>query len=397
MARILYAWELGGGFGHVGPFHSIACELSKYGHELTLVLRDVSSVGEIYDQLDFRLFQAPTKTRRTPNVFADPRSLPQVLHNVGFADFDCLTGLVRAWHSILEVSRPDAVIVDHAPGALIALLGTEIPVVLFGIGFANPPPVHPFAAFDNCQANDEAVVAPESELLENMNRVLDANGQSRLPYVGALYESSASFLLTFKELDPYKNRVDGNYVGAWPCTSRMLTMPDWPSGSGLRIFAYLKQSRGLGHLFDWLAQEGLPSLVVCDGMDIEQLRRVAKPNLRFCKHPLPVDLVSQQCDLAILNATSSMTCSMLLAGKPILQIPHNLEQGLTAQRTAELYAGMVAPKDDGAQIVWQLIQMTQDPRFSSGASRFAEAYRDYRPAESAATVARQIHEMVTLQ
>jgi len=175
--------------------------------------------------LEFTLFQSPTKTRRTPEVFKEPTSLPQVLHNVGFADFDCLSGLVCAWRSILDASKPDVVIADHAPGALVALHGGSIPVALFGIGFGAPPPACPLEVFSDA-VNDDSHLRAEHELLENLNRVLDANGQGSLPDVGSLFRQSASFLLTFKELDPYRTRDGADYVGAWPLSSQFLDMPD---------------------------------------------------------------------------------------------------------------------------------------------------------------------------
>ncbi|MCG8648763.1 MAG: hypothetical protein MI861_02960, partial [Pirellulales bacterium] len=65
MAKILFAWELGGGLGHIGPFAPIARQLLCQKHEVCLAVRDISRVGKLYSGLDVTLFQAPTKTHRT--------------------------------------------------------------------------------------------------------------------------------------------------------------------------------------------------------------------------------------------------------------------------------------------------------------------------------------------
>ena len=40
MARVLCAWELGSGLGHIGRIVPIARELRALGHEVVMVLRD---------------------------------------------------------------------------------------------------------------------------------------------------------------------------------------------------------------------------------------------------------------------------------------------------------------------------------------------------------------------
>lgn len=51
MSRILFAWELGGGYGHLGPFRPIAEALLAQGHELTLAVRDVERAHAVFGSL----------------------------------------------------------------------------------------------------------------------------------------------------------------------------------------------------------------------------------------------------------------------------------------------------------------------------------------------------------
>ena len=69
---------------------------------------------------------------------------------------------------------------------------------------------------------------------------------------------------------------------------------------------------------------------------------------------------------------------MLLAGKPILQMPLNLEQSLTALTTRRLDAGLSVDPNQIPQVAQRLAQMVKSNRFE-GAQRFASRYAQYDP------------------
>jgi len=59
MAKILFVWELGGGFGHLARIQPIARELSDRGHQLFAAMSDVSRARRITGDIDIRILQAP--------------------------------------------------------------------------------------------------------------------------------------------------------------------------------------------------------------------------------------------------------------------------------------------------------------------------------------------------
>ena len=64
--------------------------------------------------------------------------------------------------------------------------------------------------------------------------------------------------------------------------------------------------------------------------------------MRMVDQPVDIAAAARECDVAILNGTHASTAAVLLAGKPILQLPLFLEQQLIAQNVERLGAGLTA-------------------------------------------------------
>jgi len=398
MARIIFGWELGGGLGHVGPFMPIAKRLVEMGHEVCLVVRDLSRTATRFEGLNCRLFQAPIKVHTIPDAIARPVTLPQVLHNVGLGSSGLLQTRLLAWRELFSVIRPDLILLDHAPTAMIAARGLSVPVAQIGTGFTCPRPSTPMAnLFPWLPHVPDELARQENRMLASINEAVKKIGAAPLDSMAELYRSpDGTFLTTFAELDPYGRRERADYLGVWSFNepgfqTREVT---WPPGDGPKIFAYLKPSTGLGHLFQWIAGQRLPLLVVGDGLDVAALRKVGHSTVQIADGPLDLEAVRQLADLAILNGTHGATASMLLEGLPLLQIPHNLEQRLTTIRTSELGVALEAEKDQPRQLIAQLGSLISEVRFREAAQEFAAKYRDFRPEVSIEHVVNRLCQLV---
>ena len=125
MSRILYAWELGMGYGHVGSVLPLAMRLQERGHEIVFALRDLSHAERFLGRRGFALLQAPVwmGDKRGPEL---PVSYADMLANFGFPDRAGLTAMVRAWRGLYALVRPDLLMIDHGPTALLAARGTGL-------------------------------------------------------------------------------------------------------------------------------------------------------------------------------------------------------------------------------------------------------------------------------
>ena len=63
----------------------------------------------------------------------------QILHNCGFGDAAELATMAEAWRKLYDFVRPDLIIFDHAPTALLASAGYPVRRALIGTGFFSPP------------------------------------------------------------------------------------------------------------------------------------------------------------------------------------------------------------------------------------------------------------------
>lgn len=371
------AWELGGGQGHMTIMAPIAKRLVQRGHRVMAALKDLSRAKAVMGPIGVELLQAPTKTRPIVDGVRLPHTFAHILHNVGFADSAELGGMVEAWSNLYSLVRPDLMVFEHSPTALVAARGFAARRVVIGTGFFSPPDVYPMPNLRTWRRPDpEKLRADEDRVLQQINRVLQARNQSPIERISQLYSNvRETFLSTFSELDHYPERVGGDYRGAWP-EARGET-PDWPKGSGKKVFAYLKPFPGLPVLLSRLRELGCPTVVVVDSVSEDLRRRTRCDTLRFETRGLNLTHVAEQCDAAIFNGTHGTTCSMLLGGVPTLQLPIYLEQRVVTEAVARLGAGLYANPENPPEIPARLDTFLGDNRYAEAARRFAEKYSQY--------------------
>lgn len=374
MSRFLLAWELGAGLGHLANLRVLTAALLARQHFVALCLRDLSRVELLFAGLDVQFFQAPVRVRVDRRI-EEPLSYAHLLHNFGFADSHELIGMARAWRSLFDLVRPNVVVCDHSPTALVASAGLSVRRALYGAGFYVPPAGMPLPKLRPWVACDEDSLArDELQVLNTINDVLSLWTSSPLSQVADLYSQvQVNFLTTFQELDPFPNRSVANYIGLMPNPKG--EPPRWPPGRRPRVFCYLKSFPALPYLLQLLRESGHSTLVVGDGLEDELRKAFQSTTMRFSDRPLGIEQVAVECDLAILNGGHGTTATFLAAGKPILQLPISLEQWFNASRTEALRAGLLASSADRADLRTKLETILADRQhFASGAEQFAAKY-----------------------
>ncbi len=216
-------------------------------------------------------------------------------------------------------------------------------------------------------------------MLENINAVFGRWKVSAIDRVARLYNPiDETFLLTFPELDCYPHRCGATYWGKW--AFGLGQDPQWPEGNGQRIFGYLKPFSALAHLLGLLRELPNPTIIFAPDVDDALKSKFRAPHLHFSDVPVNLTRVARESDLAILNGTAGSTAAMLLAGKPILEIPIFLEQGMTAQAVAKLGAGINVMPNEPAKITTALQALLSLDQFGNAARAFAVRHADFEPA-----------------
>jgi hypothetical protein len=387
MATILFAWELGAGLGHLTRMRPVAEGLARQGHRVWVAMRDLASAEQVFGGTGISYFQAPFKQGVVARPIHPASTFAHILHNIGFADAGELRGLTAAWRSIYALVQPDLIVADHSPTALLAARGLAMRRVVLGDGFCSPPDEFPLRDLRPWLRNDPAQLArDEQKTLGVINRVLASWGVGPLERVADLYVDVDDHLLTtFAELDHFGPREGANYRGAIGPTLGGRT--EWPAAPGKRVFAYVRPFESLPQLISMLEDQGVSSLVYAPGADPRHVGRAPSGRVRFVDQPVDLTRAAEECDLAILNSSHGTTATMLLAGKPILQLPIHLEQQLVAERTFRLGAGLAANRTQPRQIAERLGILLESDRHAAAARQFANRYAGFDPA-------RQLGDMV---
>jgi hypothetical protein len=379
MANILFAWELGMGLGHTAQIALLANLLAAKGHRVFAALRDLRAGQGLFDPAVIPL---PAPFRLGPSATETTLSFASILRDIGFGDERALPVLAAAWRNLFKLVRPDLIVFDHSPTALLASRGLKAKRLLLGVGFCVPPPTAPhFPALRTTTLPDQ-LHALEEPLLAQANAVLASWNQPSLPHLSALYGGADDTLLTtFPEFDCYRyHRKSGaKYFG--PINATGGKVPDWPTGAGKKVFAYLKPFPALKPLLAHLKEHAIPAIICLDRVAPTMREQFACDTLRFETERLDLEQVGQQCDLAICYGAHATSIAMLLAARPTLQLPRFLEHTLNAQAAVRQGAALIAPPDDPKAIVTQLQAMLDSDQYTQRARDFAGRYAVFDPTQ----------------
>ena len=389
---ILLTWELGEHLGHIARLRPVAMELQRRGHHVVFAASNLKKVSTLPESLLVIPAPGPLPDPIRDRI-REPATFADILYNAGVTQGDMLAGVVRAWRGVFDLIKPDVVVQDYSPQALLALQGYDSRSLLLGTGFACPPDIHPLPDIRAWQNHyPDRLKMTEQQVLEALNRQLARQGQPLLAGIGELFTRvDANCLTTFPELDHYPERVNStstptDYVGVWSDLDGEL--PNWPKAEGPRVFAYLKPFRALPNLLDHLAESGFPCLVYLSA-DMDTCRWQSE-TLCIVDAPLDMNRVTRECDMAILHAGHGSTANVLLAGKPILQLPFNVEQFHTSKNTERMGAGAMAMVNDPAEIISAFDRVVADAAMGEAATSFARHYQGFDPANALETVVNRI-------
>ena len=381
MATILFAWELGGDYGHLSRLLPVALELARRGHTPVFAVRDLMGAEAILAPHDIRVFQAPLWLGQVTNL-PEPISYAEMLMRFGFLNARALTGICRAWRHLVDAIQPDLLVLDHAPTALLATRGLGLARVNFGDGFCIPPAARPIPHFRWWQRENMARLADsEAHALTTANAVLLALHAPPLLGLADLAACDDTLMCTFAALDHYGDR-DGSrgpqdYLGPVFSLGQGADVT-WPQTDGPKIFAYLKGGYpGLENIL--AALHGLQASVLAHvaGVARQTVQRFSSQRMAVSGEPLSMAQASAGCDLALCHGGGGTTAAMLLAGKPLMLFPMHMEQTMTARRLMALGAATSVAPEATAQLPRLLKKMLADAAPRQAAQAFAQSHLGY--------------------
>ena len=394
MARILFAWELGGQLGHATTCNALARTLRDRGHHIAFVFRELAPLAYL-DCAAHDVFQAPVSLTEGQGA-GTPASIADILLGCGFGKPRHAAGLLGAWIALFERWRPDLVACDFSPTALLAARLLGLRRVTQGNGFQIPPRLTPIPAFRFDDLPDpKHLLAAEAQSLANANEAIVRLGASSpLESLAQMFEADEDFLGTFPELDAYGNRPASGY---WGPSYDIETGMDvaWPGGEGKRVAIYVRKTlEHLDTLIAALRSQGLRVAAFIPDLEPARAALLAGPGRVVCERPMRLGPLLRDCDLFISHGGNACV-GTLLAGVPQLVFPAQYEQYITARRIAQLGVGTwLGPANDPAEVAATLARMVGDAALKAAASAYAQRYAGYTPREQARRIIMRMEEIL---
>ncbi len=379
MSRVLFAWELGSGVGHLAPFRPVADALIARGHDVVLAAKDVQGASTVFGAAAVRVVQAPLCLKRYGGLQNPPLNYAEILMRFGYLDAPQLRGMVRAWADLLALARPDVLVVDHAPTALLAARGSGLPAIAFGNPFFVPPSGAPTPNMRPW------LDVPQQRLAGSDASVLAAIGEATgapLATLGALFDGVVPFFFGTPELDPYGARDAAQYMGLLVGASGGAS-PRWPAGDGPRVFAYLKADyRHIDAALHALGASGARCMAYVAGATAELIARHQGPRLAFSDGYVDIARAVTECDLGSCHTGLGTVVALLRGGKPLFLLPYNLDQILIARNVEKLGAGRWVDGEAAApDFAGTLAALLSDPAHGVAARAYAARHGD-RPVSA---------------
>jgi UDP:flavonoid glycosyltransferase YjiC (YdhE family) len=395
MARIAFAWELGGSIGHVLACAGLARSLHARGHTIALMLRETGPIALVPEAESYDVFAAPRYPGEGVGVVEVPVSFAEILLGCGWRDPRALSTLLQGWRTLLADWNADLLVADFAPTALLAASTLGLARVTFGNGFFTPPRLSPLPPFRVDTPVDPARLAQaDAEALAQANTALATVGAAPLLQLADAFATDEDFLCTFPELDHYGTRPTSGYWG--PRLRADLGNPmDWPEGGGKRVLVYVHSTLPqLDALIDDLAASPHRVIAYIPGLDAARRARLAGRGRVVIDRPVRLDIVLPRCDLLVCHG-GEIAGGAIASGVPTLLFPTHYEQYLLARRLEQLGAGGWSPPTANAASVHAGVRaLTEDPRYLAAARAFAQRYRAWSPQEQRRRVVTRIEELL---
>ena len=374
--KVLYAWEIGEDLGHITQFLPLALELRRRGHNVVTALRELPRAEEVIGRHGITMLQAPI----WQGELLDPPQLPisyaEILFFYGYLDAPRLVAMIKAWIGLISLVGPDIVIADHAPTALIAARVLGITRTTMGAGFFLPPATNPLPNMrPSMTVSSERLTQSDQRVLRTINAALQTLPAQPLERLSDIFECSRHFLITFPELDHYGSRDRVQYYG--PILGREAgAAPEWPQGRGPKVFAYLKPHyEQMEKVLDTLTASECRTVAFVGGITRQRLAKLQGPTISVSQRPYDIKRAAAECDFGVCHGGHGTTCELLLNGKPLLFLPMQLEQLLTAKRVQDAGAGVIADRDNPDRNFKVAVgQLVNDPNLAKQAREFARRY-----------------------
>lgn len=392
MSRILLCWEIGTDYQHLLSLQAIARFYQGKGHEVWVAGRDVTKLRRLFSDVKINVIQAPHSDSAAELGVEKqaPRSYADFLRRCGFHHSDALSGLMSAWRSMFSFIKPDLLLCDHAPVALLAARGllrggrygqdrnSPVAKIAVGMPFSVPDDNRPAGVFFAGDLAKSDIVRYEDDIVKVINKVCI---EFSIPCINNLADLLSDFdqciFQTYSELDHYGYR---SHVQRDKTTYVGTVVPDFtepalfPHFRGPKIYCHVKGTVETPVLLKTLQAIECSAIVLADGIPSAIINAHKSRHILYVDKPVNMQDVLSQSTFAILNGGINSVSLFMKAGIPVALFPLHIEQFLMAKRVEALNAGLQLNLTD-VDSALQGLQKVNSRKKKIAAGLFEEKYQ----------------------
>jgi rhamnosyltransferase subunit B len=397
--KVLLAWELGGGRGHIRRLGWTADMLRTQGFDPVFAVRHLDILETIQNSVgDSAVLQAPVwlgfldySIAATPG---DRMTFADIIGDLGFRFPSVVASMVRAWDSLIAAVQPAAVIADFSPACLLACRG-RIPSVAIGNSFTLPPTtMERFTQFEG----DGRPKYDEQDLVASVNTALRATGRPTIDRLPEIFTADRPCAGSFSELDPYAAFREVPCIAPW--------VPSWDRDIEMtrkEIFCYFSEhTHSSGTLVGALgrvASSGIPVRLHIPSIDRDVAAAFNSAGVTVEIEPVPFEAIQHQAGLVVSSGNFGFVSCALAAGIPQFLLPRGIAMGCTARAVQAIGAGRsvrLNPQSpwEAALLGQALIEAFQDNRLAKSAIDCAPQFARRLEPSPAEIVADLVQELV---
>jgi len=328
VSRFLLCWELGERH-HLLRLLPLATELRSSGHDVLFAVHDVRAGASILAKDNFRFVGTPRALVKSPGAPDQDQCYADEMIRAGMSEPVALIGLLDAWQGLFDIVRPDALILDNAPSALLAAKTQGIPRLVVGDGYTMPDTRQSLTRVDHpasaIRARSLHTIASEMRVEKALNVVIGLKSNAGSCSLAYMFDPEDCFLLTFELLDPATPRRGAAYQGAYVQTDVGYPM-NWRE-AGPRVLINLSRPTQAEKVAGIALQAGADMIGwgINTRASITQLQ-LKRPEVSWTAANICLDTVLPDADLCIHEGSHDLLAACLVAGVPQIVVPHSGSQ-----------------------------------------------------------------------
>ena len=332
--RALIVWEIGAGRGHVVHLATVAAALRRMDYRCTAYLVHLDHAAEIAPHCDEVLAGPRLPYRQHADIPTLSAHYGDWLGLHHFDDPAVIRDIVVRWRTILAERKPDVLVAEQSPCAILAARSLKIPVAHVGVPATAPPAI--MNTFPAYLPEDKEPHYSEAVLTTAVNDAISAFDMTPIQALPQVYASDDEIVASIPLLDCY---------GPWrkaPLVSPVIGGEIEGSERQRRdVFVYLSTTdRFEPVILTAIASLRLPIRAVLAGNPAAAVALTQSRGARVETQPLTPNEIARTARVVVHAGNHGLTCLGLRAGIPQVTLSEQAEHIYNGRRVAEAGAGI---------------------------------------------------------